>query len=160
MMGPLPETAGDDGNETKGVFMECEFPKDNATSAEIFDILKSTHIIAVVGLSPKPERPSFGVSSYMKNAGYTIIPVNPGQKEILGEKAYASLLDIPGPVDMVNIFRESAAVPDIVDQAIAIKAKVIWMQEGIVHNAAAEKARAAGLKVVMNKCLYKEHIQI
>jgi predicted CoA-binding protein len=142
------------------IMPNCEFPKENATSAEIAELLKSTKVIAVVGLSPKPERPSYGVSTYMKDQGYTIIPVNPGQKEILDEKAYPSLLDIPGPVDMVNIFRESAAVPEIVDQAIQIKAKSIWMQEGVVHNEAAEKARAAGLKVVMNKCLYKEHIRL
>jgi uncharacterized protein len=140
--------------------MDCQFPKENATSDEIAEILRTTRVIAVVGLSPKPERPSYGVSSYMKDQGYTIIPVNPGQSEILGEKAYKSVLDIPQAVDMVNIFREPAAVPDIVDQAIAKGAKVVWMQEGIVHNEAAEKARAAGLKVVMNKCLFKEHRQL
>lgn len=139
---------------------ECEFPKSNATAAEIAEILRTCKVIAVVGLSPKPERPSHGVSLYMKEQGYTIIPVNPGQTEVLGEKCYKSVLDIPGPVDMVNIFREPAAVPEIVDQAIAKKAKVVWMQEGIVHNAAAEKARAAGLTVVMNKCLYKEHARL
>jgi len=137
--------------------MECEFPKENATSDEIADILRTTKTIAVVGLSPKPERPSHGVTLYMMDQGYEIIPVNPGQSEIFGKKSYKTLLEIPGRVDMVNIFREPSAVPDIVDQAIAKKAKVIWMQEGIVHNEAAEKARAAGLKVVMNKCLYKEH---
>ncbi len=139
---------------------ECEFPKENAASDEIAQILRSTKTIAVVGLSPRPERPSFGVTSYMQAQGYKIIPVNPGQKEILGEKVYASLLEIPGSIDMVNIFRESAAVPEIVDQAIAKKAKVVWMQEGIVHNEAADKARAAGLQVVMNKCLYKEHSRL
>lgn len=140
--------------------MECEFPKQNATSAEIADILRSSKIIAVIGLSPKPERPSHGVSAYMKSQGYTIIPVNPGHQELLGEKAYASLADVPGPVDIVDIFRDPAAVPEIVDQAIAKGAKVVWMQEGIVHNAAADKARAAGLKVVMNKCIYKEHAKL
>ncbi len=140
--------------------MECEFPQLNATPEEIKTILKETHVIAVVGLSPKPERPSYGVSAYMQQQGYQIIPVNPGQKEILGEKVYPSLLDIPTPIDMVNIFREPNAVPEIVDQAIAKKAKVIWMQEGIVHNEAADKARDAGLKVVMNKCLYKEHVRL
>jgi len=139
---------------------ECEFPASNASSAEIADILKSAKTIAVVGLSPKPDRPSYGVTSYMQAQGYTIIPVNPAHAEILGEKSYKSLLEVPQPVDIVNIFREPAAVPEIVDQAIAKKAKVIWMQEGIVHNAAAEKARAAGLKVVMNKCIYKEHARL
>ena len=139
---------------------DCELPEENATPAEIAEILRTTKTIAVVGLSPKPERPSHSVSQYMKGQGYTIIPVNPGHKELLGEKAYPSVADVPGPIDMVNIFREPAAVPEIVDQAIAKKAKVIWMQLGIVHNAAAEKARAAGLKVVMNKCLYIEHARL
>jgi uncharacterized protein len=137
--------------------MDCEFPMENPTTAEIAEILKTAKVIAVVGLSPKPERPSHGVSAYMKDQGYTIIPVNPGHPQILGEKAYKSLLEVPGAIDIVNIFREPSAVPAIVDQAIAKGAKVIWMQEGIVHNAAAAKATAAGLKVVMNKCIYKEH---
>jgi uncharacterized protein len=135
----------------------CEFPASNATPEEIAHLLQSSKIIAVVGLSPKPERPSHGVSAYMKDQGYQIIPVNPGHAEILGEKAYKSLLDVPGPIDIVNIFRDPSAVPEIVDQAIQKKAKSVWMQEGIVHNEAAEKARKAGLIVVMNKCIYKEH---
>ena len=108
------------------------------------------------GLSPKPERPSHGVAAYLKARGYRIIPVNPGHTEILGERCYKQLADIPDAVEIVDIFRRPEAVPEIVDQAIAKKAKVIWMQEGIVHNAAAAKARAAGLTVVMNKCLMKE----
>lgn len=139
---------------------ECEFPTSNASSDEIAEILKTAKTIAVVGLSPKPERPSHGVTAYMQTQGYKIIPVNPGHAEILGEKAYKSLLDVPGPIDIVDIFREPAAVPEIVDHAIQKKAKVIWMQEGIVHNEAAEKARKAGLKVVMNKCIYKEHSRL
>ena len=137
---------------------ECEFPASNATPHEIATILRQAKTIAVVGLSPKPERPSHGVSAYMQAHGYRIIPVNPGHPEILGENSYKSLLDVPVPIDIVDIFREPSAVPEIVDQAIQKGAKVIWMQEGIVHNAAAEKARAAGLQVVMNKCIYKEHI--
>lgn len=139
---------------------ECEFPASNATSEEIAALLRSSKTIAVIGLSPKPERPSHSVSAYMQAHGYKILPVNPGQTEILGEKVYKSLLEVPGRVDIVDIFREPSAVPEIVDQAIAIKAKSIWMQEGIVHNAAAEKARAAGLVVVMNKCIYKEHARL
>src|SRR4051812_36937068 len=139
---------------------ECEFPAENASDPEIAEMLQTAKVIAVVGLSPKPDRPSHGVSAYMKDQGYTIIPVNPGHAEILGEKAYKSLLEIPGPIDIVDIFREPAAVPEIVDQAIQMKAKAIWMQEGIVHNEAAEKARAAGLKVVQNKCIYKEHARL
>src|SRR5207302_148046 len=120
--------------------MECDFPKNSATPSEIANILHASKVIAVVGLSPKPDRPSHGVSAYMQAQGYKIIPVNPGHAEILGEKAYKSLSEVPGPVDIVNIFRLPAAVPEIVDEAIAKKAKVVWMQEGIVHNAAAEKA--------------------
>ena len=140
--------------------MQCEFPKQNATSDEIAQILRTSKTIAVVGLSPKPDRPSHSVSRYMMDQGYQIIPVNPGQSEIFGLPCYKSVLEVPGPIDIVNIFREPAAVPEIVDQAIAKKAKTIWMQEGIVHNAAADKARAAGLRVVMNKCLYKEHVRL
>jgi hypothetical protein len=136
---------------------ECEFPASNASQPEIAALLKSAKTIAVVGLSPKPERPSHGVSAYMQAQGYRIIPVNPGHDELLGEKSYKSLREVPGPIDIVDIFREPSAVPEIVDQAIEKKARAVWMQEGIVHNAAAEKARAAGLTVVMNKCIYKEH---
>jgi predicted CoA-binding protein len=139
---------------------DCEFPASNATPQEIADLLRTSKTIAVVGLSPKPERPSHGVSAYMKAQGYRIIPVNPGQDRILGEKAYKSLLEVPDPIDIVDIFREPAAVPEIVEQAIQKKARAIWMQEGIVHNAAAEKARAAGLLVVMNLCIYKEHAKL
>lgn len=135
----------------------CEIPKINAPAPEIDALLKSAKTIAVVGLSPKPERPSHGVSAYMQSQGYRIIPVNPGQKEILGETAYASLLEIPDKVDVVDVFRDPDAVPEIVDQAIQIKAKAVWLQEGIVHNDAAAKARAAGLVVIQNKCILKEH---
>jgi uncharacterized protein len=139
---------------------DCELPNSNATSAEIAEMLRTAKVIAVIGLSPKPERPSHSVSAYMQAQGYKIIPVNPGQTEIMGEKCYTSLLDVPDAVDIVDIFREPGAVPEIVDQAIAKKAKAIWMQEGIIHNEAAGKARAAGLKVVMNKCIYKEHVKL
>lgn len=124
---------------------------------DIGEILSSARTIAVVGLSNKPVRPSYGVSQYMKRAGYRIIPVNPGHPEILGEKSYPNLESIPEPVDIVNIFRRSEHVPEVVDAAIRMKAKVIWMQEGISHEAAAEKARAAGLQVVMDRCILKEH---
>lgn len=124
---------------------------------EIQDILTTCHTIAVVGLSSKRHRPSYGVSEYMKKAGYQIIPVNPTEQEVLGEKAYARLEDVPEPVDLVNIFRRSEYVPEIVETAIRIGAKAVWMQEGVVHPQAAERARAAGLKVVMDRCLLKEH---
>jgi len=140
--------------------MECEFPRSNATSEEIMEILRSSKVIAVIGASPKPERPSHWISIYLKDHGYKVIPVNPGHEEILGARCFKSLSDVPGAVDIVDIFRDPAAVPGVVEEAIAKKAKVIWMQEGIVHNAAADKARAAGLQVVMNKCIYKERSAI
>jgi uncharacterized protein len=137
--------------------MECEFPTTNATGPEIAEILKSAKTIAVIGASQKPERPSHWISAYLKEHGYKVIPVNPGHTEILGDKCYKTLSDIPEPVDIVDIFRDPKAVPGIVEEAIAKKAKVVWMQQGIVHNAAAEKAKAAGLAVIQNKCIYQEH---
>jgi predicted CoA-binding protein len=124
------------------------------------DILRTTKTIAVVGLSSKKIRPSFGVSQYMQRAGYRIIPVNPIETEVLGEKAYPDLESIPEPVDLVNIFRRSDRVPPVVDAAIRIGAKTIWMQEGIVNEEAAEKARAAGIVVIMDRCILKEHARL
>ena len=123
----------------------------------IEELLRSTKTIAVVGLSRKPWRASFGVSEYMQSEGYRIIPVNPHEGEVLGEKAYQTLDEVPEPIDMVNIFRRSDTVPEIVEAAIRVGAKSIWMQEDVVHEAAAERARQAGLAVVMDKCLLKEH---
>lgn len=120
-------------------------------------LLRKAKKIAVVGLSSHRLRPSYGVSQYMQSAGYRIIPVNPAESEVLGEKAYATLDEIPEPVDIVNIFRRSEFVPDIVDAAIRIGAKCVWMQEGVIHQQAAAKARAAGLEVVMDSCILKEH---
>ena len=121
------------------------------------EILRSVKTIAVVGLSSKRTRPSYGVSEYMQRAGYRIIPVNPAETEVLGEKAYPDLESIPIPVDLVNIFRRSELVPPLVDAAIRIGAKAIWMQEDVIHEEAAAKARAAGLVVVMDHCVLKEH---
>jgi len=123
----------------------------------IADLLKNSKTIAVVGLSDNPMKPSYGVSQYMQSHGYKIIPVNPQASEILGEKAYASLLDIPEKIDIVDVFRRSDAVPEIVDQAIQLKVPAIWLQETVVHEEAAEKARQAGIFVVMDKCILKEH---
>lgn len=123
----------------------------------ITELLKTAKTIAVVGLTDSPLRPSYGVSQYMQSQGYRIIPVNPNITEWEGEKAYASLLDIPEKIDIVNIFRRPKAVPDIVEQAIQIKAPAIWMQEGVVHEQGAEKARQAGIFVVMDLCILKEH---
>lgn len=123
----------------------------------IDEILKSSKTIAVAGLSSNKFRPSFGVSQYMQQHGYRIIPVNPQETEVLGEKSYSTLKDIPEPVDIVDIFRRSEFVPEIVDEAIAIGAKCVWMQEGVINEPAALKAKAAGLTVVMDLCILKEH---
>ena len=120
-------------------------------------ILKDEKVIAVVGLSSNPERPSFRVASYMKDKGYTIIPVNPNEKEVLGQMCYPNLSAIPGHVDVVDIFRRSEDCPPIAQEAVKIGADVVWMQEGIVNEEAAKCAREAGLKVVMDKCIKKEH---
>jgi predicted CoA-binding protein len=124
---------------------------------KVAELLRSSHTIAVVGLSSKRYRPSYGVAEYMQNAGYRIIPVNPFETEILGETAYATLGDVPEHIDIVDIFRRPEFVPDLVETAIRIGAHAIWMQEGVVHEAAAAKARAAGLEVVMDRCILKEH---
>jgi uncharacterized protein len=127
---------------------------------EIRELLRASHTIAVVGLSNNPSRASNGVSRYMQGEGYTIIPVNPGLREALGARAYPDLASIPGPVDIVNIFRRAEFVPDVVEAAIAIKAKAIWMQLGIVHEAAARRASDAGLQVVMDQCIMVEHSRL
>ncbi|MBI1747349.1 MAG: CoA-binding protein [Acidobacteria bacterium] len=134
----------------------CEWPLDNADSDEIERILQTSRTLAVVGLSQKSYKDSHAVSQYMQSQRYRIIPVNPNYEMILGERCFPNLAAIGEAIDIVNIFRRPDAVPSIVDEAIAISAKCVWMQEGIVHNAAA-KARAAGLQVVMNKCILKEH---
>lgn len=121
------------------------------------ELLRASKTIAVVGLSSNPMRPSFGVSEYMQREGYRIIPVNPQESEILGEKVYARLEDIPEHVDIVDVFRRPEFVPDIVESAIRIGADAIWLQEEVVHEEAAQRARGAGLAVVMDKCLLKEH---
>ena len=126
-------------------------------SDPVTDLLKRSQTIAVVGLSNSPMRPSHGVSAYMQSHGYRIIPVNPKIRGSLGEKAYGSLLEVPEKIDVVNIFRRSEFVEEVVDQAIRLKVPVIWMQEGVVHENAAQKARAAGIFVIMDRCILKEH---
>jgi hypothetical protein len=121
------------------------------------ELLRSARVIAVVGLSSRKFRPSYGVSEYMQRAGYRIIPVNPRETEVLGEKAYPDLDSAPRPIDIVNIFRRSEFVPEIVDAAIRVGARAVWMQEGVVHKEAAARARAAGLTVVMDRCILQEH---
>ena len=123
----------------------------------IADLLQRSKTIAVVGLSNSPMRPSYGVSAYMQSNGYRIIPVNPKIKDALGETAYASLLDVPEKVDIVNIFRRPEFVEEIVDQAIQLKIPAIWMQEEVINEKAADKARKAGIFVIMDRCILKDH---
>lgn len=131
-------------------------PSDDA----LRELLQQVKTIAVVGLSPKPGRPSFSVSQALQRFGYRIVPVRPLVEEVLGEKAYPSLADIPFPVDLVDVFRAAEHIPGVVDECLAIKAPAIWIQEDIVHEAAAEKARAAGLTVVMDRCIYKDYMRL
>lgn len=128
-----------------------------AATDEVGELLKRTKTIAVVGLSDSPLRPSYGVSAYMQGHGYRIIPVNPSIKGSLGEKAVASLSEVGEKIDMIDVFRRSEFVPDLVDEAIRLKVPAIWLQEGVIHEEAAEKARQAGIFVVMDRCILKEH---
>jgi predicted CoA-binding protein len=124
---------------------------------QISEILRVCRTIAVVGLSAKRYRPSYGVAEYMQRAGYRIIPVNPHEAEVLGEKCYPDVESVPEPIDIVDIFRRSEFVPEIVEAAIRKGAKAIWMQEGVIHEEAARRAREAGLEVVMDRCILKDH---
>lgn len=123
----------------------------------IKEILHHYQTVAVVGISADPQKPSNRVAGYLKQQGYRIIPVNPREKEVLGERCYPSLTSIPEPVQIVDIFRRSEDVPPLVEEAIKIGANVVWMQEGIVNEQAAARAREAGLQVVMDRCMLKEH---
>jgi predicted CoA-binding protein len=123
----------------------------------VADLLRKAKTIAVVGLSSRRFRPSYGVSEYMQRSGYRIIPVNPNEQEVLGEKSYARLEDIPEHVDIVDVFRRSEHAGEVVDAAIRIGAGAVWLQEGVVDHSAAERARTAGLEVVMDRCILKEH---
>jgi predicted CoA-binding protein len=126
----------------------------------IRELLEKSRTIAVVGLSSKKFRPSYGVAEYMRKEGYRIIPVNPNESEVLGEKSYARLEDIAGHIDIVDIFRRSEFVLPFVESAIRLGASAVWMQEGVVHEEAARKAREAGLVVVMDHCILKEHMRL
>ena len=136
----------------------------NPTPEEIAALLARVKIIAVVGLSPRQDRPSFAVSQAMQGLGYRIVPVRPAIDVVLGEQAYARLADIPFPVDLVNVFRDSAAIPGVVAEVLAFGqihgAPAIWIQEGIVHETAAQHAHAQGLTVVMDRCIYKERMRL
>jgi uncharacterized protein len=131
--------------------------KQYKTLEDLRQILQSTRTIAVVGFSDKPDRPSHAIPAYLQEQGYRIIPVNPKLSEALGEKAYPSLREVPVPIDVVEIFRRSEDVPPIVEDAIAVGAKVVWMQLGIVNEEAAARAEAAGLRVVMDTCMGATH---
>lgn len=124
------------------------------------DLLRSARVIAVVGLSSDEFRPSYGVSEYMQQAGYRIIPVNPNETEVLGEKAYARLEDVPEKIDIVNVFRRSEHARGVVEAAIRAGAKAVWMQQGVEDEEAAKLARAAGLDVVMDRCILQDHRRI
>jgi predicted CoA-binding protein len=126
----------------------------------IEEVLRGSRTVAIVGLSSKEDRPSHRVGLYLQSKGYRIIPVNPGEAEVLGQRSYPDLVSIPEPVDVVDVFRRSADVPPVVEEAIKVKAKVVWMQEGVVNERAAKRARSAGLKVVMDHCMRKEHIRL
>ena len=130
---------------------------NSVNNVDMNELFKSVRVIAVVGLSNDSGRPSFGVAAYLQRAGYRIIPVNPSVAEILGEKSYASLRDIPEHVDVVDVFRKSDAVGPIAEDAVAIGATYLWLQEGVIHPEAATMACKAGLQVVMDRCILKEH---
>lgn len=133
---------------------------NNPSDPEIRALLGKVRNIAVVGLSPKPERPSFLVARAMQGFGYRILPVRPATAEVLGETCYPSLAAVPERIDLVNVFRAAEHVPAVVDECIALHLPAIWIQEGIVHEAAAARARAAGIIVVMDRCLYKEYVRL
>lgn len=130
----------------------------NPSNEEIKAFLQRVKTIAVVGLSPKPNRPSYTVSRAMQGFGYRIIPVRPAVAEVLGEKAYATLADVPDSIDLVDVFRAAEHIDDVVDECIRLKIPAIWIQEGIVNESAAQRARAAGMFVVMDRCIYKDYV--
>ncbi len=130
---------------------------ENFAVDAIGELLKAARTIAVVGLSSDPMRPSYGVAEYMQRAGYKIIPVNPNEREVLGERAVQRLEDIREKVDIVDVFRRAEFVPEVAESAIAMGARALWLQEGVVHEEAAKRAREAGLFVVMDRCILKEH---
>jgi len=137
-----------------------ELPDHAGPSEEIEEILRECRKIAVVGLSPKESRDSNKVARYLMKQGYEIIPINPGQREILGKTCYRSLKDIPFQVDMADLFLNPTRVPQAVDQAIEIGVNTVWMQLGVIHDEAAEKIRQAGIRVVVDRCIMKEHKRI
>jgi uncharacterized protein len=138
---------------------DCEIPVCIPSPDEILEILERCRTIAVVGISPKETRDSNKVARYLLRAGYEIVPVNPGQKEILGRTCYRSLREIPFPVDLVNLFLNPTRVPEVVEEALERSILAIWMQLGVVHDASAERARRAGIRVVSNRCIMQDHLK-
>ena len=136
--------------------MSFENPDDAARCA----LIRASKRIAVVGLSPNPARPSHGVARAMQGFGFTVIPVRPGVSEVLGEKAYARLTDVPGHIDLVDVFRVASAVDAIVDECLQLGLKAIWLQDGVVNEAAAARAQAGGMTVVMDRCIYRDYVRI
>jgi len=132
----------------------------NPSPEEIRDLLRRVKTIAVVGLSPRPDRPSYCVAKAMQGFGYRIVPVRPAVAEVLGEKAHATLSEVPEPIDLVDVFRAAEHVDEVVDECIRLNVPAIWIQEGIVNEAAAQRARAAGIFVVMDRCIYKEYVAL
>jgi predicted CoA-binding protein len=140
----------------KAIRMSQQPPQPEKEKAAITELLTTAKTIAVVGLSSKPYRASFGVAQYLQESGYRIIPVNPNESEVLGEKCYARIEDVPEKIDIVDVFRRSELVPEIVDAAIRAGAHAVWMQEGVEDEPSAERARKAGLLVVMDRCIAKD----
>ena len=132
----------------------------NPSPEALRELLKKTRNIAVVGLSPKPDRPSYAVAKAMQGFGYRILPVRPATAEVLGEKAYAKLAEVPEKIDLVNVFRAAEHLDEIVDECLALGIPAIWIQEGIVNAAAAQRAHAAGMTVVMDRCIYKDYVAL
>ena len=132
----------------------------NPTPDQLRSLLQEVRTIAVVGLSPRPERPSYRVSRAMQGFGYRIVPVRPAVSEVLGEKAYATLSDIPEKVDMVDVFRAGDQIDPIIDECIALGIPRLWLQDGVINEAAAERARAAGITVVMDRCVWRDYMDL
>jgi len=129
---------------------------ENPPIEECCALLKRVRTIAVVGLSPNPGRPSHGVSRYLQERGYTVIPIHPAAREVLGQPAYRRLADVPVPIDLVDVFRRAEAIPAVVDECLELGLKAIWVQDGIINESAAERARTAGMMVVMDRCIYRD----
>ena len=136
--------------------MSFENPDDAARCA----LIRASKRIAVVGLSPNPSRPSHGVARALQGFGFTVIPVRPGVREVLGEKAYARLSEVPGPIDLVDVFRNPVFVDPIVDECLQLGLKAIWLQDGVVNEPAAKRAQAGGMTVVMDRCIYRDYVRI